>query len=61
MINKNVSFLNVLSVKSNLLEYKCPSCGNACTEKTKKCELCGYDLKDYRNIMLSKYNYFISI
>lgn len=58
MINKNVSFLNVLSVKSNLLEYKCPSCGNACTEKTKKCELCGYDLKDYRNIMLSKYNYF---
>lgn len=54
----NVSFLNVFSLKNDQIEYKCPSCGNICNEKNKKCNVCGYDLKEYKSIILSKYIYY---
>ncbi len=54
----NVSFLNVFSGKNDQIEYKCPSCGNICNEKNKKCSVCGYGLKEFKSIILSKYNYF---
>ena len=54
----NVSFLNVFSSKNDQIEYKCPSCGDICNEKNKKCSVCGYGLKEFKSIILSKYNYF---
>ena len=55
---KNISFLNVFSGKKDQIEYKCPSCGNICNEKDKKCSGCGYVLKEFRSIILSKYVYY---
>lgn len=55
---KDMSFLNVYSAKKNLIEFKCPSCGNLCDSKDKKCSACGYNLKDFKSIIFSKYKYF---
>ena len=54
----NVSFLNVFSGKKNHIDGRCPSCGNLFEIKNKKCIACGYNLKDFKNIILSKYVYY---
>ena len=58
MINDKINLFNVISIKNNPLEYKCPSCGNVCTLEAQNCEMCDYKLKEYRNIILSKYNHY---
>lgn len=57
MINNNYLYKN-FNKSNDFINYLCPSCGNECNEKSIKCSVCGFNLNDYKSIILSKLYYF---
>lgn len=58
---EKISILNTIVLNKEKREtFSCPSCKEVCEIIDNHCNVCGYDLDNYKSIMFSHYNYFNS-
>lgn len=49
---------NISNLMKHYITITCPSCGEICESNTQRCIKCSYNLKEYKDLILTKYTYF---